>query len=392
MQRTVVLILILFETSTQQTINTETIAKFRKWGTENGADIEKVDFKYNAEEDSTTLVLVRNVEPGEMIISIPAALQFPSRVSATSPVPSLIENSSVGRVSSLCLYLIAERALGKNSFWAPWIETLPATFYHALSYSDEEMEHFQESAFRELRTRKIKNVRKEYDEKITPLLSLLPEAAGESGSVDAVVTRDAFSYEAFEWAYSIITTRSIFPGLLPERERPGETPLILLGPALDTVAHGAAAVRILCEPKTGRCDLAALAAMRAGDAVSVGVGLQSNLELLANRGVVLPANPNNFVLLKFQLDMGADMHASARLAMLGQLNLSSPMTYIVRAGEMPQGLLSSLRVQVPSHQPPQFRFLWPHFWGIVCRFLLPHFCRRRRFAAWYRPDARSPRA
>ena len=265
----------------------------------------------------------------------------------------MIENSSIGRVSSLCLYLIAERALGKNSFWAPWIENLPTTFYHALSYSDEEMEHFQESAFRELRARKIRNVRKEYDEKITPLLPLVPDAAAAAaGGGPPAVSREAFSYEAFEWAYSIITTRSIFPGLLPESERVGDVPLILLGPALDAVAHGAAAARVACDGRTGRCDLTAVAAMRAGEAVSVGVGLQSNLELLANRGVVLPANPNNFVLLKFQLDAAADMHAQARLTMLARLNLTSPMTYIVRAGEMPQGLLSSLRIQVPRHPLP----------------------------------------
>eukprot|EP00291_Cryptomonas_curvata_P005530 CAMPEP_0172191856 /NCGR_PEP_ID=MMETSP1050-20130122/23965_1 /TAXON_ID=233186 /ORGANISM="Cryptomonas curvata, Strain CCAP979/52" /LENGTH=145 /DNA_ID=CAMNT_0012867015 /DNA_START=120 /DNA_END=554 /DNA_ORIENTATION=+ len=123
-----------------QEFNPESIAKLRQWSTENGALMDKVEFKYYADEDLTSLLLTKDVEPGEMIISMPAALQFPSRVSAASPVPSLIENSSIGRVSALCLYLIAERALGKKSFWAPWIETLPSTFYHALSYSDEEME------------------------------------------------------------------------------------------------------------------------------------------------------------------------------------------------------------------------------------------------------------
>jgi hypothetical protein len=63
--------------------------------------------------------------------------------------------------------------------------------------------------------------------------------------------------------------------------------------------------------------------------VYTGVGLTSNLELLANRGALVARNPSNFVLMKFQLDSASDMHFSAREAMMRQLNLSNPMTYVV---------------------------------------------------------------
>ena len=37
-------------------------------------------------------------------------------------------------------------------------------------------------------------------------------------------------------AYSIITTRGIFPGLLDDRERQGDVPLVVLGPFTDRSA------------------------------------------------------------------------------------------------------------------------------------------------------------
>ena len=327
-------------------------ARLRRWVVENGVRPDKIVIKHNDTDDSTLMVLAQDVAAGEVVLSIPAALLFPTRVSASSPIPSLIQNATIGRVSALCLYLVAERALGQDSFWAAWIDTLPTHFYHALSYSDEEMELFQESAFRELRSRKAKSVRKEYDENVLPLLEQLAavpqaEAAAQQAGegVGGSLTREHFSYDAFEWAYSIVTTRSVFPGLLPERERRGDVPLIILGPVVDMISHGAASVAVGFNAETGDCEFVAIDALKRGSIVSVGIGMTSNLELLANRGVIHPYNGNNFVLLKFQLDMAADMHASARQAMLSQLNLTNPMTYIVRAGEMPQGLLTSLRVQ-----------------------------------------------
>ena len=76
------------------------------------------------------------------------------------------------------------------------------------------------------------------------------------------------------------------------------------------------------------CSFTALAPIKRGDHVTIGVGMTSNLELLANRGALMSSNPYNFVLMKFQLDSGADMHFSAREAMMRSLNLSNPMTYV----------------------------------------------------------------
>jgi hypothetical protein len=42
------------------------------------------------------------------------------------------------------------------------------------------------------------------------------------------------------------------------------------------------------------------------------------------------------VLIKFQLDAAGDMHASARQAMMTNLNLTNPMTYVVRMFPNPE--------------------------------------------------------
>ena len=323
-----------------------------EWAAANGANVSKVVLRDDG-EGGPILHAKEDIEAGEVILSLPANLLFPTRVSDHSPVVHMIENTTIGRITAICLYLIAERA-DSSSHWKPWLQSLPPRFFHALSYSEEEMLHFQASSFKELRDRKKKNVRQEYEQTVAPLLHKLPAFDPLLAAVDKPqnVTREDFTYEAFEWAYSVVTTRGIFPGLLGEEEREGEVPLLVLGPLADSFIHGASGVKISYDAQEHRCVFSALHKVAKNSPISIGVGMSSNMELLANRGFMMQNNGNNFVLMKFQLDRNSDMHASARESMMKQLNLSNPMTYVVRYGEMPQGLLASLRIQ--SLSPVEF--------------------------------------
>ena len=150
--------------------------------------------------------------------------------------------------------------------------------------------------------------------------------------------------------FLILPLRCVYV-LLPQ-EREGDVPVIILGPLSDSLLHGVGSTAISYSADSQIVTFKALQRIARGDRISIGCGLTSNLELLANRGSVLPTNRNNFVLIKFQLDPESDIHAGARQAMMTKLNLTSPMTYIVRSGEMPQGLLTSLRIQ--SMTPVEF--------------------------------------
>lgn len=346
--------------------------ELRAWAKTQGAQVDQVELQ--AGDDGLTLTAATDIAAESVVLRIPSALLFPTSVDPASPVVTMIQNATIGRISAMCLYLIAEKKLtarGGEGFWAPWLRALPNKFHHALSYSDEDMTHFQASPFKEMRSRKRSNVEREYAETVIPLLTKLPpklDAAAQAAQ-DAQVTAAAtaagktaleaaaaaaaarnltaedFGLEDYVWAYSIITTRSIFPGLLPEVERSGDVPLIVLGPLTDSIAHGEGQLRVGYGTDTHTLTFTARAPIKKGDQISVGIGMTSNLELLANRGALLSRNPSNFVLMKFQLDSGSDMHFSAREAMMRTLNLTNPMTYVVRHGEMPQGLLASLRIQ-----------------------------------------------
>lgn len=235
-----------------------------QWAVENGAVADKVGLHKG--DDGMVLVAEADIEHGGVIISIPAGLLFPTRVSEGSIAAQLLkkaENTTMGRVTALCLYLMAERP-NPDSFWAPWLASLPSEFGHALSYADEEMEVFQASAFRELRERKKANVRKEYDEVLAPMLA----AADLPGEAE----KD-FTFEKFQWAYSVVTTRSIFPGLLSEKEREGDVPVIILGPLTDALSHGVGAASISYDADTQTVAFKALQAIAKGDRISVGCGL-----------------------------------------------------------------------------------------------------------------------
>jgi len=342
--------------------------ELREWTKTLGAQVDKVELQQG--DDGLALTAATDIPADAVVLTIPAALLFPTSVDPSSPVMHMIENATIGRISAMCLYLIAEKKMS-DSFWARWIRSLPTKFHHALSYSEEDMLHFQASPFKDLRKRKTHNVNQEYTNTILPLLAKLapkPDAPAQAVIDAAVVaaataagktaeeaagaavkarnlTAEDFSREDYEWAYSVITTRAIFPGLLTERERDGDVPLVVLGPLSDSMAHGEGLLKLSYDAEKQQCSFTALQPIKKGDHISVGVGMTSNLELLANRGALLARNPSNFVLMKFQLDSMSDMHYSAREAMMRHLNLSNPMTYVVRSGEMPQGLLASLRIQ-----------------------------------------------
>ena len=167
----------------------------RRWLTRSIAShrilqVDKVELQ--AGDDGLALTAAADIAAEDVVLSIPAALLFPTSVSQSSPVVDMIQNATIGRISAMCLYLIAERRLSE-SFWAPWIRSLPTKFHHALSYSDEDMAHFQASPFKELRSRKKNNVEREYMETIVPLLSKLPpklDAAAQAAADAALVAAE----------------------------------------------------------------------------------------------------------------------------------------------------------------------------------------------------------
>jgi len=102
--------------------------------------VDKVELQPG--DDGQALVAAADIAAETEVMRIPASLLFPTSVDPASPVVHMIENATIGRISAMCLYLVAERKLS-SSFWAPWLRALPTKFHHALSYADEDMVHFQ---------------------------------------------------------------------------------------------------------------------------------------------------------------------------------------------------------------------------------------------------------
>jgi hypothetical protein len=235
------------------------------WANAQGAGVDKVTLQSG--DDGLSLIATADIAADSEVFTVPAALLFPTSVSPASPVPSMLQNASIGRISAICLYLMAEKHL-PDSYWQPWIRTLPERYHHALSYTDEDMSHFQASPFKELRSRKHVNIEREYRETVTPLLAKLAPKTNEGVQADkgaepaaggaaetANLTVADFSLKDFVWAYSVVTTRGIFPGLLGDSESEGDVPLVVVGPVTDSLAHGEGSIRLSydAEKKVSLC-------------------------------------------------------------------------------------------------------------------------------------------
>jgi len=97
------------------------------------------------------------------------------------------------------------------------------------------------------------------------------EEAAAAAALARNLSAEDFSLQDFTWAYSIITTRAIFPGLLSERERDGDVPLVVLGPLSDSFTHGDGLVKMAYNAEERVCIFTSLLPIKKGDRISVGV-------------------------------------------------------------------------------------------------------------------------
>jgi len=108
-------------------------------------------------------------------------------------------------VSTLALALLEQVNGGVDARWRAYCDALPRTVDSLLMWSDEELEVLQGSALRERAVFRRELVRREY-EALFPAVSLAdPETFGDA---------EAFSFDAFRWAYATVLARAfVLPDL-----------------------------------------------------------------------------------------------------------------------------------------------------------------------------------
>lgn len=236
---------------------------------------------------STTLSYLNALNGGQDLLlpqtnNSPAAA-FPSEFMATLP-PHVI-----GR-----FFLMQQYLLGQESFWAPYISSLPqpehlGSWALPAFWSEEDLE-FLEGTNAATAVEEIKgNLRREFKD----ARRVLKESGMEGWR--------EYSRVLYNWAFAIFTSRSFRPGTVMGNEVRGlvERGLGLgtgvwdefsvLLPVFDLGNHeGRARVRWEVDGGEGRCELVCLDGVGAGEQVFNNYGMKTNGELLLGYRFIVP--------------------------------------------------------------------------------------------------------
>ncbi|NXG07241.1 SETD3 methyltransferase, partial [Sakesphorus luctuosus] len=115
-----------------------------KWATENGASTEGFEIS-NFEEEGFGLKATREIKAEELFLWVPRKLLMTVESAKNSVLGSLYSQDRIlqamGNIT-LAFHLLCERA-NPNSFWLPYIQTLPSEYDTPLYFEEDEVQYLQ---------------------------------------------------------------------------------------------------------------------------------------------------------------------------------------------------------------------------------------------------------
>ena len=175
-----------------------------KWAKINGVQFGKLKPAVFA-DTGRGLMACKKLKKGDCIVSVPEKLLITTKTVEQSQVARFFarftSNSKLSTRQKLCIFLLHERFCGQDSFWFPYISTLPETFSTACYFDTCEMEVLPE-AYYQLYNEQKRAVTREYQE----VLQLL----GDNLHNMDPLTGKLFTLENYRWAWCVVNTRSVY--------------------------------------------------------------------------------------------------------------------------------------------------------------------------------------
>jgi protein-histidine N-methyltransferase len=260
------------------------LAQLLRWLEQGGAQITSKVHIISTGGGERGVFALEDVAAEELIARIPRQrLIFPQEARA-SDIGRLLEKHTGADDQSLFLeaFLLQELERGADSPWKPFLDVLPRSYpTHPLFFQARELSMLKGSFLLELLTLE----REGLEEKYASLCEQVPGYA-------------RFTFEEFLWANVTVTTR-IFGAKLN-----GE-PTNCLVPFVDLINDGLPWNARWGWSSDGECfEVIAISAIPRGKEVRTTYGAKGNFQMLRNYGFVHEHNPNNEVMVPFELPQG----------------------------------------------------------------------------------------
>ncbi|KAL4942509.1 hypothetical protein BDV06DRAFT_162254 [Aspergillus oleicola] len=210
-----------------------------------------------------------------------------------------IENAGPEEVA--IFFLIGQYLRGSESFWYPYIRTLPQPgSLTTLPYyeDEEELEWLEGTSLLAARNQKITQLREKYEGVFAELQ--------KSGLGDAA----KYSWDLYLWASTIFVSRAfsakVLSGAVPELGVPEENISVLL-PFIDILNHRPLA-KVEWRAGNESVDFVTLEDVSAEEEIANNYGPRNNEQLMMNYGFCLPNNPCDYRTVALRAPPGSPLH------------------------------------------------------------------------------------
>uniref|UniRef100_A0A8B9FPZ0 protein-histidine N-methyltransferase n=1 Tax=Amazona collaria TaxID=241587 RepID=A0A8B9FPZ0_9PSIT len=322
-----------------------------KWATENGASTEGFEIA-NFEEEGFGLKATREIKAEELFLWVPRKLLMTVESAKNSVLGSLYSQDRIlqamGNIT-LAFHLLCERA-NPNSFWLPYIQTLPSEYDTPLYFEEDEVQYLQSTQAIHDVFSQYKNTARQYAYFYRVIqTSKLP-------------LKDSFTYDDYRWAVSSVMTRQ---NQIPTED--GSRVTLALIPLWDMCNHTNGLVFIFpSDPKklisegkitTGynleddRCECVALQDFKAGEQIYIFYGTRSNAEFVIHSGFFFDNNSHDRVKIKLGVSKSDRLYAM-KAEVLARAGIPTSSVFALHSTEPPISaqLLAFLRVFCMSEE------------------------------------------
>nr|XP_020668561.1 histone-lysine N-methyltransferase setd3 isoform X2 [Pogona vitticeps] len=171
-----------------------------KWARENGASTEGFEVA-NFGEEGFGLKATREIKAEELFLWVPRKLLMTVESAKNSILGSLYSQDRIlqamGNIT-LAFHLLCERC-NPNSFWLPYIQTLPNEYNTPLYFEEDEVQYLHSTQAIHDVFSQYKNTARQYAY-FYKVIQTHPNAS-------KLPLKDSFTYDDYRWAVSSVMTR-----------------------------------------------------------------------------------------------------------------------------------------------------------------------------------------
>lgn len=265
--------------STEDHDRAEEWPPFLKWLKDNGVDHSLIAIE-EFPGYGYGLKATADIKKDDLLLSIPRKIIMSVESARNSQMGPLIEEDQILRAMPnvvLVMYLLNE-SKNPNSFWQPYIKSLPSTYNTTLYFSLEELKLLKGSPVLTDALNHFQSIARQY-------AYFYKRFQNNHFASKVPLLRDGFTYDSYRWAVSSVTTRL---NQVPSPD--GKQMLYALIPLWDMCNHRNGKLSTDFDVAKNCSECYAMDDFKQDEQIFIFYGSRPNSQLLLHNGFVYPDN------------------------------------------------------------------------------------------------------